>query len=387
VNVVALSFVFGGFAAANALAPEAGLLATVLMGAIVANMGVPGISDLLSFKQDLTILFISLLFIVLAANIELAAFLEALTLGTLALLASVMLVLRPLNIFASSIGSTLAMREKLYLSWIAPRGIVAAAVSSLFASKLINSGFEGAEALAPLVFIVIVGTVLANSLTAKPLGILLKVAEPDPQGFLILGAHPIARRIGHFLDGEGLPVLLSDTNWSNVASARVEGLNAYYGSLLSDHADDELRLSGIGRLLALTSNDEANALTALRFAREFGSQDVFQLEPSRSSSDRDRMSNEQRGRILFQEGTTYRELERLFASGAVIKKTAITERFGMDDFAARYGGEYLPLFAIANNKVRVLSKGAPLPEAGSMLVAFVLETSGEKVAEVTAVAG
>lgn len=387
VNVVALSFVFGGFAAANALAPEAGLLATVLMGAIVANMGVPGIGDLLSFKEDLTILFISLLFIVLAANIELTAFLDALSLGTLALIAIVMLVLRPLNIFASSIGSTLALREKLYLSWIAPRGIVAAAVSSLFASKLISSGYEGAEALAPLVFLVIVGTVLANSLTAKPLGVFLKVAEPDPQGFLILGAHPIARRIGHFLDQEGLPVLLSDTNWSNVASARVEGLRAYYGSLLSEHADDQLRLSGIGRLLALTSNDEANALTALRFARDFSSQNVFQLEPTRTSGEREGMSDEQRGRIVFHEGTTYRELERLFAAGAVIKKTSITEQFDLDDFAERYDRGYLPLFAIANNKIRVLTEDAPLPEPGAMLVAFVLETSDEKVGEATAVAG
>ena len=387
VNVVALSFVFGAFAAANAMAPEAGLLATVLMGAIVSNMGVPRIGDLLSFKEDLTILFISLLFIVLAANIELSAFLEALSLGTLLLLAVVMLVLRPLNIFASAIGSVLSIREKLYLSWIAPRGIVAAAVSSLFASKLIAAGFEGADALAPLVFIVIVGTVLANSVTAKPLGVLLDVAEPDPQGFLILGAHPIARRIGHFLAQEGYAVLLSDTNWSNVASARVEGLDAYYGSLLSEHADDELRLSGIGRLLALTSNDEANALTALRFARDFGSQDVFQLAPSRASSDREGLSDEQRGRILFHRGITYRELERLFSAGAMIKKTAITERFDLEDFAATYDGNFLPLFAIANNRLRVLTADSALPEPGGTLVALVQERSTQKVAEVTAAGG
>ena len=387
VNVVALSLVFGTFAAANVLAPEAGLLATVLMGAIVANMGVPRIGSLLSFKQDLTILFISLLFIVLAANIELAAFVEALSWSTLALVAALMFVVRPLDIFVSSLGSALRFREKLYLSWIAPRGIVAAAVSSLFASKLTGAGFPGANALAPLVFLVIVGTVLANSLTAKPLGILLDVAEPDPQGFLILGAHPIARRIGHVLQEEGSVVLLADTNWSNVASARVEGLDAYYGSVLSEHASDELRLTGIGRLLALTSNDEANALTVLRFTREFGSQNVFQLEPSRSASKREGLTTEQSGRILFDEGVTYRELEQLFAEGAVIKKTAVPESPEPGWGAPAGGGRTLPLFAIQGGRVRVLTKNGAPPEAGSTVVSLVLEAPTETAAQAPAAAG
>jgi NhaP-type Na+/H+ or K+/H+ antiporter len=371
INVVALSGVFLVFSIASAMGPESGLLATVLMGAIVGNSGVPNISDLLSFKEDLTILFINLLFIVLAANIELNAFLGVLTPAGFALLAVVMLLLRPLNVLISTWRSPLGANAKAYLSWIAPRGIVAASVSSLFAVRLDRAGFEDAQTLVSLVFLVIVGTVLLNSLTARPLGRLLRVADPDPQGFLILGAHAAARKIAEFLKNRRVPVLLADTNWANVAAARAEGLPAYYGSLLSDRSDDELRLSGIGRLLALTSNDEANALTALKYAREFGSQDVYQLEPSREASERNRLGGEQRGRIIFRRGVPYRELARLVEEGGELRTTEVTEQFRFDDLARRYGGEVLPMFVMNGKGVRVLLPDGAPPEPGSEVVSLV----------------
>ena len=371
VNLVALAMVFAAFAVASAMAQEAGLLATVLMGMVIANRGVPNINDLLSFKEDLTVLFISLLFIVLAANIELGAFMQALSLPSLALLATVILIIRPLSVFASTAGSSLSLREKAFLGWIAPRGIVAAAVSSLFATKLVNAGFEGAESLVPLVFLVIVGTVLLGSLTAKPVAEALGVAEPDPQGFLILGAHPIARRIAQFLKDEDLAVTLADTNWSNVAAARLEGLAAYYGSLLSDRTDDEIRLSGIGRLLALTSNDEANALSSLKYARAFGSQNVFQLAPGTSGTARDNLSTEQRGRLAFGPDVDYPRLESLFDRGAILKRSPLSERVSIDDLRRRGDEDQVPLFVIHNGTVRLLPEEGALPEGDSELVSLV----------------
>jgi len=377
VNLVALAMVFAAFAVASALAQEAGLLATVLMGMVIANRGVPNINDLLSFKEDLTVLFISLLFIVLAANIELEAFMAALSLPSLALLATVILIIRPLSVFASTAGSSMSLREKAFLGWIAPRGIVAAAVSSLFATKLVAAGFEGAESLVPLVFLVIVGTVLLGSLTAKPVAEALGVAEPDPQGFLILGAHPIARRIAQFLKDEDLAVMLADTNWSNVAAARLEGLPAYYGSLLSDRTDDEIRLSGIGRLLALTSNDEANALSSLKYARAFGSQNVFQLAPGTSGTARDSLSTEQRGRLAFGPDVDYQRLESLFDRGAILKRAPISERVSIDDLRRRGDEDEVPLFVIHNGTVRLLPEEGALPEGDSELVSLVAPPEAE----------
>lgn len=372
INVVALAMVFAAFAGASALAPEAGLLATVLMGMVIANRGVPNISDLLSFKEDLTVLSISLLFIVLAANIELASFVATLNVGSLALLATVILVIRPASVFLSTLGSSLDLREKAFLGWIAPRGIVAAAVSSLFASKLVAAGFEGAETLVPLVFLVIASTVLLGSLTAKPVAQALGVAEPDPQGFLILGAHGMARRIAKFLKGEGLPVLLADTNWSNVAAARLEGLPAYYGSVLSDRSDDEVRLSGIGRLLALTSNDEANALAALKYARAFGSQNVFQLAPGRSRPSREGLSIEQRGRLAFGPEVDYARLEELFERGAVLSRSDIDGRAAAQEMDERDDANAVPLFLISGGRVRCLARDDGVTsEASGTLVSLV----------------
>ncbi|MDZ7703553.1 MAG: sodium:proton antiporter [Trueperaceae bacterium] len=380
INVVALAVVFTVLAASNAVAEESGLLATTVMGLLMANLRIPNIEDILSFKEDLSLLFISLLFIVLAANIELEAFMQVLTPSSLLLIAAVMLVVRPLTIFLSTIGSSLSLNEKLFLSWIAPRGIVAAAVTSLFATKLAASGYSGAEELVPLVFIVIVGTVTINSLSAKPVAQLLGIAEPDPQGFLIIGANPMARRIGAFLKQEGFAVTLADTNWSNVSTARIEGLNAYYGSPLSDRSEDELRLSGIGKLLALTSNDEANALAALKFAKEFGSSHVYQLTPNRSSSARDNLSEQQRGRTVFYHGTTYAELSNLFSRGGKLNKSPVGPEERKQDNSEIYGRDNLPLFVLRGRDISVVTSRDLNPEPGAVVVSLVLEPDSKNTA-------
>ena len=387
VNVAALAALFLAFAGANALTSEAGLLAAVVMGILLANMNIPNIGALLSFKEDLTVLFVSMLFVVLAANIDLATLRASLTWSSVALLAVIVLVVRPLDVFASTLGSPMTVREKLFVSWIAPRGIVAASVTALFASKLTAAGFPGVEPLVPLVFLVIVGTVLLASVTAKPLGLWLGVADPDPQGFLILGAHPAARAVARGLRGAGVSVLLADTNWPNIAAARVEGLPAYYGSLLSDRSDDDLRLSGIGRLLALTPNDEANALTALKFARDFGTQNVYQLAEREGGNERRRIGDERRGRTPFAADATFQRLQRLVAAGAVVKTTDLTERFDFEAFRRHHDGA-LPLFAVQGRRVRVLGPESAPPEVGATLLAWVVEREeGDEPARAVAASG
>ncbi len=373
VNVVTLAALFAAFSLSNLITDESGLLAAVVMGVLLANAGLPNLEALLSFKEDLSVLFVSMLFIVLSANLELSTLLAELTWRGLVLVLVLVLVLRPAGVFLSALGSPLSWREKLFLSGIAPRGIVAAAVSSIFAAKLAGAGFERASALPALVFLMIVGTVLIASLSARPLGVRLGVADPDPQGVLILGAHPLARAVARALLDAEVPVLVADTNWAHVTAARVEGLPAFYGSLLSDRSDDELRLSGIGRLLALTSNDEANALTALKYAREFGSANVYQLAPGRSLHERGRLGGESRGRVLSADDVTFRRLQALFDAGASIKRTELTEQFGLDAYRERYGSGCVPLFVQEGKRLEVLAEGDPPPEPGSALLALVLE--------------
>jgi hypothetical protein len=263
------------------------------------------------------------------------------------------------------------------LAWIAPRGIVAASITSLFAFELSHAGNPQATLLEPLVFTIIVTTVTLASLTAKPLARFLDVAELDPRGFLILGAHQVARHIAAFLKDEGVGVLVADTNWANVSAARLQGIDTYYGSLLSDESDDELQLAGIGNLLAMTPNDEANALTSLKYAHEFGSQHVFQLKPEPSRMSRKPLGKEQVGRILFLEGTSHQELERLFHAGGRLKKTSLTPQFTLEDFHALYGPDYISLFVVGDKGIEVLSIGSDPPDTEGTLISMVIEQGKE----------
>lgn len=356
INVTALALLFATFALANFFSSEAGLLAAVVMGIIVANSSVPDLDSLLSFKEDLTVLFVSMLFIVLAANIELDAFVSMISWRTLLLLGIIILVIRPIDVFLSSIGSRLTFKERIFIAWVGPRGIVAASVTSLFAVRLQAAGVFGAEELVPLVFIVIVGTVLLASLTAKPLGLRLGVADPDPQGFLLLGAHGVARQMGKALSDAGLPVLLADTNAYNVAAARAMGLPAYFGSLLSDRSDDQVRLAGIGRLLALTSNDEANALTAVKYAREFGKANVYQLAPKNPDDERQRLGGDHRGLWLSSEDLSFNRLRELVEAGAWLDHQELSEDYTLADYVADKGERAVPLFLRNGKTVRVVSE-------------------------------
>lgn len=370
VNLAALAFVLVAFSISNLLVAESGLLATTIMGIIIANTSVPNFRTILSFKEDLTVFVISVLFIILAANIELTTLRSVMSWQSLALLLVIMIVIRPITIFLSAAGSKFSFKEKVYLSWIAPRGIVAASVSSLFASRLSSAGIAGADKLVPLVFLVIVGTVLLNSLTALPFARRLGVAEPDPQGFLILGAHPFARAIGTYLQNEGYQVLVSDTNWANVSAARSDGLKTYYGSLLADQADDDVRLGGLGNLLALTSNEEANALTALKYSRYFGTANVYQLIPHHQTGARGSLGEQVGGRKLFNGQANFHDLRLLFDRGAEVIETLITEEFSFDDYYSTHEGSFIPLFAKVNGDLVVLTQEKGLPEKMRKIVSL-----------------
>jgi len=372
INVVALAALFATFTVADVLSSEAGLLAAVVMGIIVANAGVPNLGALLTFKEDLTVLFVSMLFIVLAANVSQEAVLAALSWETLAVVAIVVLLLRPLDVLLSSLGSKLTWPERAFIAWVGPRGIVAASVTSLLATRLLDEGIAGAEALVPLVFAVIVVSVLLASLTAKPLGVRLGVADPDPQGFLLLGAHPVARHIAKHLADRGLAVLLADTNPANVAAARAEGLPAYHGSLLADGMDDQARLAGIGRLIALTSNEEANALTAVRFRREFGKDNVFQLTPKEHEPSVNRLGGEHRGLWLSQGGLSYDRLQRLYGSSAELVEVPLSDEHTLADFVRTHGDGAVPLFIVQDEQVRVVSEATdPERESAGTLLTFI----------------
>jgi NhaP-type Na+/H+ or K+/H+ antiporter len=276
-NVAALSVVLGMFVLSDSFAHESGLLAVVVMGMVMGNLDLPNLKELLYFKESLSVLLISILFIVLAANINLADLDLILNWDTLILFLVIVFVIRPLAVFLSAWGSNLKLNEKLFIGWVGPRGIVAAGIASLFGSKLIDRGEPGAEYITPLVFMIVLGTVLFNATTARYFAMLVGVFLKKSEGILIIGASKPSRLIGEYLRDNGRHVVLIDNNQNNVDKARSYGLEAIRANIFSDNLTDNIELNDMGYLMALTGNTDINQYAIEKFRDQFGENGAFRL--------------------------------------------------------------------------------------------------------------
>ncbi|MFK8104647.1 MAG: cation:proton antiporter [Saprospiraceae bacterium] len=276
-NVFSLAMVLLVFILSDVLATESGLLAVVVMGMTMANIHVPRINEILSFKESISILLISILFILLSANMDMEHLLLLTNPRCLMLFLLIVFVLRPLAVFMSTGNSSLETREKLFISWVGPRGIVAAGVASLFGLKLLEKNVPGAEYLTPLVFMVVLGTVLLNATTARFVAKKLKVNLEASDGVLIIGANLAARIIAKFLHDRGRHVELIDSNEESVNKALKMGLKASVGSIYQDDLSQNIDLLDVGYLLSLTSSQGINAYAVDRFREDFGENGTFRL--------------------------------------------------------------------------------------------------------------
>ena len=371
-NVITLAAVALVFAVSDTLRHESGLLAVTVMGMTMANTRGTPLDDILDFKESLSLLLISALFITLAARLD-PDRMQELGPAALGLLLVVMLVARPLAVLLSSLGSKLSWRERALVAWIGPRGIVAAAVSAAFALRLEEIGVAQGALLVPLTFVVILGTVIVQGLTARPLALALGVTEPEPKGVLIVGAHALARRIGAALKDAGFHVVLCDPDYEAAAEARMAGLTSFYGSPVSEAADRHLDLVGVGRLLALSPSAQLNALACLRYGSEFGVQRTYWLEASGERVARSARSVSRRpGQRLFDEAVTYPRLASMIAGGAEVRRTGLTEAFGFDAWLEEHGERAVALFALTpDGRLRMFSEGRSFePAAGWEIVAL-----------------
>lgn len=383
-NPLILGSVIGIFAVSNELQAESGLLATTVMGIVLANQREVVLRHVVEFKENLGLLLLSALFILLAARVNIEQ-LQDIGPGSLLFLAAMILVVRPLSVAVSTWGSTLTWRERLFMAWMAPRGIVAAAISSIFALRLAEEGFAQAELLVPLAFVVIVGTCLVYGLTSLPLAKRLGLARPSPEGALLVGGHGWALAIGQALKAASQPVLVIDTNYDNVTAARLAGLDAIHGDVLLDDIESRPEYQVVGHLLALTSNDEVNALAALHFEDTFGHDYVYQLPAHKKNRpDEDALPQTLLGRLLFAPQADFQWLTRQFEAGATVKATKITDTFKFADYQAQYGEGALPLFAIDNatGSLYVATVDKPLAPKPGQTVISLIEAS--HVSETTA---
>ncbi len=377
-----LMVVLGVFSVSNHIESEAGLLTVTVMGMWLANAKDINIQQILHFKEHLTILLITGLFIFLAARISLDDF-AALGSGALLLFVFMQLVSRPLSIFLSTMRSNLNLKDKLFLSWVAPRGIVAASISSLFAIKLTEYGVDGASLLVPMTFMVIIGTVVLQSATARPMAIALGVAEPAPRGFLLIGANRVAREIGQALARYDRRVLMTDSNWEYISQVRMMGLDYYYGNPISSHADDNLNMIGIGQVVALTPDQHFNIMACMQFVDEFGEDKVHCLQKVKTNgngSEKHSVAQEYHGKLLMGGNVSYTQLASLLSRGAEIKHTKLSENFIYQDYLEHHKTNLvIPLFNV-EDKGKIQFCDDPdqfAPSTTSTIVSLILPESAQ----------
>lgn len=376
-GTAALAFVVIAFLISNYFQAESGLLATTIMGIVLTNQKFAATKKIKDFKENLTLFIIPVLFIVLSASLTVDNMKPLLSASGIIFLLVLIFIGRPLSVFASAYRAGLKFKEKLFLAWMAPRGIVAAAVSSVFALKLAEADVDQSEYLVSVTFLVIMGTVIIYGFTSPAVAKWLKVSQADPQGVLIAGGQEWSLQIAKALQDQGFNVAVIDTNRQNISRARMMGLIAYNESIISDNAIDTVNMEGIGQLLALTSNDEVNSLSALQFSEVFEKSNLYQLVPN-TEKERDEAQFSPlhlRGRFLFGKGINFNFLSAKFEDGGVIKSTRLTEEFTFEKFQEKYDGAATLLFLITQkgNLIPFTSGERLRPQAGNTIVALVNE--------------
>ncbi|MCL5127191.1 sodium:proton antiporter [Algibacter sp. L4_22] len=341
-NVFALAAVLGVFVLSDAFAHESGLLAVVVMGMVLGNSKSPYLKELLYFKESLSVLLISILFILLAANINVSDLMLIYDWKTAILFAVIVFVIRPIGVFLSTHGSLLKLNEKIFISWVGPRGIVAAGIASLFGLKLAKEGVPGAEYITPLVFMIVLGTVLLNATTARLFAKLIGVFLNKSEGVLIIGASKVSRLLGHYLESSGRNVVLIDSNERNIQKAKELGLTALNMNIYSDSLMDDIELNNMGYLMALTANSDINKYAINKFSKQFGENGSFRLITKEEMLDEN--NNPKEG--LFSKTDDYRALSDITRNHPSIQEIDLLDKAHYENLIeiTNHDKDIIPLF-------------------------------------------
>lgn len=321
------------FAISNLFLEESGLLAVTIMGIRIANSRIASLGELHRFKETITVLLVSGLFILLTAALD-ATVIATLDWRALGFVVALLFVIRPAAVALATIGANLSWQERLLTAWIAPRGVVAVAVASLFGARLVASGVEDGERMVAFTFAVVTATVILHGFTLGPLARILDLRMTAKPGLLIVGGSRWATALGSRLKDMEVPVTIVDSNWNHLIDARQAGLDTHYGDALSEHAHHNIGIGRFDALIAATDNDAYNALVCTDFGPEIGRNNVYEIGV-REPSERRALRFTIGGRQLFHPGLDFREIRDLYASGWTFQTTRLTDEFTVDDYRAR----------------------------------------------------
>ncbi|MBL4590999.1 MAG: sodium:proton antiporter [Phycisphaerales bacterium] len=371
-NPVSLMLVVGTFTISNQVMHESGLLATTVMGIVLANQKKVNVHHILEFKENIRVLLIAGLFITLAANLRIEDLKDLDWFGVFIFLAVLIVIARPIAVFLATVGQGLKWQERALLAMVAPRGIVAAAGASIFSLGLQEAGIPGGEKLVPLTFCVIIGTVAFYGLTATTVARMLGVADQNPQGVIFIGAPRWVRQIATVLHNRGVSVLLIDTNRTNIRAAKMEHLNAENINVLTMGNLSDLDLRGIGRVIAATPNNEVNTLSLQRFKGMIETVSLYRL-PVKATKKTDTEHSDSHWRSAFGGGADYAGFESRIANGWVVKATTISDEFSYESYQTLYGSSAILLCVInTTGALSIVSDDKPTdPIAGDTVIALV----------------
>lgn len=267
-NVFTLSFVFAIYHTSDFWVHESGIAAVTIAGLVVGNVPTRFQRELLDFKEQLTVMLIGMLFILLAADLKIEE-MTSLGHGGFYTVIFLMLVIRPLNVFMATRGTKLGFREKLFLSWLAPRGIVAAAAASLASRSFVSADLEGGPGIQAMVFLVIFMTVVIQGLSAPLVARVLGVRRATNTGHLIFGANSLALALGRSLRRLGEDVVFLDNDPMACKDAEDNNFRVIHGNGLEDSTLLRAEIESRTACLALTSNEEANLLFGRKAREDF----------------------------------------------------------------------------------------------------------------------
>ncbi len=378
---VTFAFVLVIYGIANAIFAEAGLLAVTVMGMTMGNMNIAGMGELRRFKEYVTILMVSTVFVVLTADLD-PSVLQHMDWHAVALVLTIMFLVRPASVLLSTAFTDMDWRDRALVAWIAPRGVVASAMAGVFGARMVEAGYPDADLLLPLIFSVVFATVVLHSFSIGWLARRMKLSA-QPHGVLIVGASPWSTELARALTNElNVQVLLVDSSWHRLRAARLAGVRVLYGELLSEQIQQSPELNEISCLLAATSNDAYNALVCSHFVTSLEHDRVFQLPMYAADEQNDAkvVARPLRGRPAFDENAQYEELWRRHFQNWKFYKTRITDGYSFEDFRRDCPPDAIVIGILHQDGILLFNpaKNGNRPGLGDTVIYYAPKKQGER---------
>ncbi|MEO0360750.1 MAG: sodium:proton antiporter, partial [Pseudomonadota bacterium] len=366
---ILLASVLAVYASTDAVLHESGLLAVTVMGVVIGNARLPSLTELIRFKEHMTILLVSGVFILLAASLDLAL-IAGLDWRAALFVVVVIVVARPLAIGLALLGTDLPKRERAMVAWVAPRGVVAVAVAGFFGGELAALGYPGGAELAALAFVLVTATVVLHGFTISPVARALGLTSTEPPGVLIIGGSPFAAKFAEAVRDAGAPALIADDDWWALRSARAAGQPSWKGEILSEAFEHHIDVNRYGHIVAATPNDAYNALVCTDFGPEFGRDNVRQIARHEGRDDDGDLPATLGGRG-FAGGEDYETLNRRIADGWRIARTKLTDEYGFEAYReARPGAVVLGALRAGGRLVFFAPEDEIAGKAGDEMIAL-----------------